>query len=109
AAPAGSASSYHPTITLSDNHGGTDVRTLSWVVSNPTFSWSQSAPPAPSIGSVSAQSSSEGDAVSLQFSASDPGTYSLRYAAVNLPLGLDVNPTTGLISGTIGYQAAEPF
>ena len=47
------------------------------------------------------QSSAEGAMVSLQISASDPHPYPLRYAAINLPAGLDIGPSTGLIGGTL--------
>jgi hypothetical protein len=51
------------------------------------------------------QYSSEGSAASLQVQASDPGGYSLNYSASGLPPGLTIDPTTGLISGTIGSTA----
>ncbi len=47
--------------------------------------------------------------MSLPVSATDPGGYPLSYDAVNLPVGLSINNSTGVISGTVDYQAAEDF
>jgi hypothetical protein len=55
-----------------------------------------------------AQSSNEGDTISLQIMASDPDTgQTLTYSALNLPPGLSINTTTGQISGTISFTAAQ--
>ena len=55
---------------------------------------------APTITAIPTQSNIYGDAVSLQVQASDPGQ-TITYSAVGLPLGASINPSTGLISGTI--------
>jgi hypothetical protein len=61
----------------------------------------------PDVTPVSDQSDDEGDTiVPLQIQASDPGD-SLTYAAVNLPDGLNIHPSSGLITGTITYIATE--
>ena len=43
AATLGSYTTYSPTITLNDNHGGTDTRTATWLISNPSYSWAPAA------------------------------------------------------------------
>jgi hypothetical protein len=81
---------------------------LAWA-SGPTFTWSQTSTPPPSVTNPGARTSAEGAAVSLQINATDPNNYPLTYDAVNLPPGLTINSRTGLISGTVGYQVAEAF
>ena len=55
-----------------------------------------------SVGSLAAQVNTAGDSVSLSVSASDGHSgQALSYSASDLPPGLSVNPTSGLISGTI--------
>jgi len=52
------------------------------------------------------QTSNAGTAVSLQIKASDSDAgQTLTYTAVALPAGLSINPSTGLISGTIQGKA----
>jgi putative Ig domain-containing protein len=48
----------------------------------------------------------EGDAVSLSAGANDPDGDALTYAASGLPVGLSINASTGLITGTIAAGAA---
>ena len=57
------------------------------------------------------QSGAEGDAVALQIQASDSTGGTLTYSAAGLPDGLNISPTTGLITGTIaaGASAGSPF
>ncbi len=53
------------------------------------------------------QTNNEGDSVSLSLSATDSVSGSaLSYAALYLPLGLKINPSTGVISGTVAKGAA---
>ena len=53
------------------------------------------------------QSSAPSQAVSLQVVGSDPDAgQTLSWVATGLPAGLSINPSTGLISGTIGANAA---
>jgi lysophospholipase L1-like esterase len=52
------------------------------------------------------QSFAEGDDVSLSITADDPEDDPIvEYRASNLPPGLQVNSATGLISGTVGFEA----
>ena len=67
------------------------------------FLWTITEPPAnlpPIVTNPGPQTNNEGDVVSLQIVASDPEGQALSYAATNLPSGLSINPTSGLISGT---------
>jgi hypothetical protein len=82
--------------------------TLQWQ-NGPDFTWTQTPPAPPVITNPGDQSNAEGDAVSLQVSATDPRGNALSYAAVNLPSGLSISPSTGLISGTVSYGDAEDF
>lgn len=53
------------------------------------------------------QASDEGDTVSLQLQTIDNSGTTLTYSATGLPPGLSINSSTGLISGTVSYTAAE--
>jgi len=55
---------------------------------------------APTISDPGAQSSAAGTPVSLQIEASDADGDPLSYGANGLPVGLGIDPVTGLISGT---------
>jgi hypothetical protein len=84
------------TVTVSANDG----------VNNPgsaTFTWIVADTTPPSITAPADQSSNEGDIVSLPIQAVDADSFS----ATGLPKGLSIDPTTGLISGTIDLQAAD--
>jgi hypothetical protein len=48
----------------------------------------------------------EGAVISLSAAATDPDGDTLVYGATNLPPGLTINSSTGLISGTIAFDAA---
>ena len=47
-----------------------------------------------------------GRVISLDAGATDPDGDTLTYAASGLPAGLTINTATGLISGTLGFNAA---
>ena len=79
-----------------------------------TLTWSltpATAPAAPVVTSMVVQSNPAGDAVSLQVEATDSAGYSLSYAASGLPDGLWIDPTAGLIQGTVAENAvsATPY
>ena len=62
----------------------------------------------PLVGNPGAQSSTEGDAVSLQINASDANPCTgLTYGATGLPPGLSIDPVLGLITGTVTEDAAS--
>jgi hypothetical protein len=108
--------SFTVTVTINDADGDstsvTDPATvidgaLSWTTGG--SGWLQQAGQQPTVTAPAAQTSAEGAAVSLQVQASSPNHYALTYDALNLPVGLSINPSTGLISGTVDYAAAEDF
>ena len=47
------------------------------------------------------------DTVNVQVDASDSADYPLTFAASNLPDGLSIDPSAGLISGTLADDAAS--
>lgn len=67
----------------------------------------------PSVVNPGAQLSAEGDSISVSINATDPDLPGdkLRYGATGLPDGLRISASTGVISGTIGYDVAaqSPF
>jgi len=62
---------------------------------------------APDITAPVTQSDAEGDTASLQIVASDLDVEAITYAAYNLPAGLSIGSSTGLISGTIDVSASN--
>ena len=61
----------------------------------------------PKVTNPGSQSSKEGDTVNLQIDAtSRPAGHQLSYSAIGLPKDLSINSSTGLISGTVNYDAA---
>ncbi|MBY0231095.1 MAG: putative Ig domain-containing protein [Gemmataceae bacterium] len=69
-----------------------------------TFKWAVA--PRVAITAPATQSNREGDSVSLQVVATVPGGGTMSYAATDLPPGLAINSSTGLITGTISAVAA---
>ncbi len=94
---AGAANSgpYAVTVTASN---GTDYASQS-------FNWTVS--PRISVTAIADQSNDEGDAVSLQVTASSPDGNTLTYSADTLPPGLMISQSTGLISGNISAGASD--
>ncbi len=66
---------------------------------------------APVVTNPGEQNGVEGDIVSLQIGATDPDGDGMSFAAANLPNGLSIDMTTGLISGTItaGASTNSPY
>ncbi|MGB7301036.1 MAG: galactose oxidase-like domain-containing protein [Burkholderiaceae bacterium] len=56
---------------------------------------------APFVSSPGSQVNTIGDTVNLSLSATDPENDALTWTATNLPTGLSINPTTGVISGVV--------
>src|SRR5205807_478345 len=52
------------------------------------------------------QTNAAGDQVALQIQASDSNSGTLAFAAFGLPAGLQINTSTGAISGTVALGAA---
>jgi hypothetical protein len=101
-------SQYVIAIYSGDGTFASSTAPLQWQ-GTPTYTWTQSPVANPSITRPGAQTNTEGNNVSLQVTASDPNHYALSYDAVGLPPGLSINSSTGLISGTVAYGAAEDF
>jgi hypothetical protein len=104
---------------LTDNHDGT--ATLSGTPFGPAGDYTFSLTAANSVDSTTQdftvtvagflenpgdQSNSEGDAVSLQLVTHNANPATLSFSATALPDGLSIDPSTGLISGTIAAGAA---
>ena len=92
---------YSVTVTASDGLGGTAAQSFTIDSKNQ----------APSVGTKTAnQANNDGDtitAVNAAAAFSDPnGGDTLTYAASNLPAGLTINATTGMITGTVAKNAA---
>ena len=62
----------------------------------------------PQVTNPGAQIDAEGSVISLQINATDADlpANTLAYSASNLPTGLSISPTTGLISGTVDFSAS---
>ncbi len=104
-AGAAASSPYSVTVTVTDDGtpiaSATDV--FSWTVTevNQTPAFGQDLPD---------RSDPEGTVVSTSAGATDPDTgQTLDYSALNLPPGLSINSTSGLISGTITYVASGSY
>jgi len=85
-------SSDSVTVTVSDG----------LVSTSQTFAWD--VLPVAALTNPGAQTNAEGDAVSLQLTGAGDG---VTYSATGLPAGLSIDSGSGLISGTLGYGAAE--
>lgn len=95
------AGSFNPIITATDPGGLFASMSFAWAVNvnNPSNQ-------APSIVTPPLQVSSVGVPVSLAVSASDPDGDTLIYEATGLPGGLTINPSSGVISGTINQAGS---
>lgn len=60
----------------------------------------------PNIAPIPDRTDGEGASISLQVDASDPNGDAMSFSATGLPPGLSINSSTGLISGTIDYEAS---
>ena len=100
---AGSSSPFSSEVTVTDSTARSTSVSFLWNVID------TNAPP--DVTDPGDQSDVEGAVISLQIEASDPDGDVLTYDETGLPDGLSINASTGLISGTIGYDAAasSPF
>ena len=90
---------FNSTVTVNDGNGGSDNASFTWTVQ---ASGGGGGNTAPTITNPGAQSNTEGETASLQIQASDPDTGdTLSYSATQLPTGLSINSSSGLISGTV--------
>ncbi len=84
---------------LATNTGSGAVMNCTTVAITPTASSGSNNPP--TVMNPGSLMDTEGDSVSLQIQASDPDAGdSLTYSATDLPIGLSIDSSTGLISGT---------
>ena len=82
-------------VTAEDATGASGSAAFGWILRNRV-----------TLTNPGTQTSNAGTAVSLQIKASDSDAgQTLTYTAVALPAGLSINPSTGLISGTIQGKA----
>lgn len=91
---------FNVTATVSDG-ALSQARTFSWTIREPNRP--------PTFSGIADQTSEVGASITLQLTASDPDGTAITYHASNLPPGLAVNATTGVISGTIEASAAGVY
>ncbi|HVS40443.1 MAG TPA: putative Ig domain-containing protein, partial [Gemmataceae bacterium] len=89
---------YNAIVVAEDSYGDSASIQFGWTVNDVTRP--------PTLTNPGAQTTAEGNSVSLQIQASSPDGANLTYYASGLPAGLGIDPDTGLISGTIAYGAA---
>ncbi len=92
---------YACSVSVADDYSPPAVTTVnfSWTVTNRNRS--------PVVTNPGSKFSNEGEPITLPISANDPDAAdTLTYSATNLPAGLGINSSTGLISGTVAYTAA---
>jgi hypothetical protein len=89
---------YSSTVIVADGFGGSASANFTWIVPD--------TPRGPVVTNPGNQANAQGDTVSLQVASTDPDGNILTYSASNLPSGLTIDSTGGLISGTIGLSAA---
>ncbi len=95
-----SAGPYTVTATVSDG-SLTDSKTFTWTVSNVNR--------APTLTQPANQTSAENATISLPLVASDPDGTALAYSATGLPASLSINPTTGVIAGTLTLTSTGTY
>jgi hypothetical protein len=97
---AAAGSPYSVTVTVTDD-GNPPLSShvqFSWTVDNTNRP--------PEVIDPGDQSSAEGETISLPIQASDPDGDGLSFSATGLPVGLDIDSLSGIISGTLSYTAS---
>ncbi|TXE07509.1 carbohydrate-binding protein [Gelidibacter salicanalis] len=94
---------FNLTVTDDENDIGSDQVTITVI--------SDAANTPPKVTNPGTQNSAEGNAITLQITASDADGNNLNYGITGLPSGLTINTSTGVISGTIaaGISANSPY
>jgi hypothetical protein len=87
------AAGYNASVTATDSTGPSGSTSFAWTISAGTGGTVAVNPPGN-------QTSTAGVATSLQMSASDTAGGTLSWSATGLPVGLSINSSSGLISGT---------
>src|SRR5690606_22940928 len=92
------------TYTITDGHGGFAQATVTVTVHEPPNN-------PPTVADIDDQTNTVGDTVDLQVQATDPDGDPLTHTATGLPDDLTIDPTPGLISGTIadGADTNSPY
>src|SRR5207249_456758 len=96
---AANASPYTVTVSASDGHN----------TGSATFTWNVTDITTPTVTNPGSHTTNEGTTFLLAVSASDSDNDALTYSASNLPAGLTINPTTGVVSGTLANQSAGTY
>jgi len=74
------------------------------------FTWSvANTNRAATVQNPGPQTAAEGDTISLPIVGSDPDGDDLTWSASGLPPGLTISPSTGVVSGTLGFALAEEY
>jgi hypothetical protein len=99
-----SAGSHVVTLTVNDGQGAANSATSA------VFYWTVTKVNRPPVLSVIPdRTDAENTAITLNVIAVDPDADDiLSYSAVGLPKGLSINPSSGLISGTLSFNSAGP-
>src|SRR6202041_2288588 len=75
-----------------------------------SFTWTvTNVDRAPVLSAVANRTDAENATISLALVATDPDGDVLTYSATGLPGGISVNPSTGLLSGTLSYTSAGTY
>jgi hypothetical protein len=91
---------YSVTVTAYDTvTGSTGSATFTWTITNVNLP--------PVLATPGDQTNGVGDGVALSMAATDGDGDRLTYSATNLPSGLTINTSTGLISGVVASAAAR--
>lgn len=98
----GTAGNHAISITVTDDGTPNEATTVTFDIQVNT---TQTQNQAPNITSPGTQYNAAEDKPSLAINSTDPDGDKLNYSASGLPDGLSINPTTGIISGTITESA----
>ncbi|HEY7024449.1 MAG TPA: putative Ig domain-containing protein, partial [Candidatus Limnocylindrales bacterium] len=96
-----SAGTYNVTLSVSDG-ALSDTDTFTWTVTN------TNQPPHFSTN-FGDRTDTEGTAINFDANATDPDGDALTYSATNLPDGIAIDSTTGVVSGTLSATSAGTY
>ena len=98
-----SSGTHNVVVTVSDGTL-TDTDSFSWTVTEPVVN--QAPVFSTDFGN---RTDAEGAVISLDANATDPDGNPLTYSATGLPAGITINPTTGVISGTLSATSSGTY
>ena len=92
---------YYVTVTATDDKGAATPETFHWTVTN--------IPPQAvgTLANATYADSFSGVNINTASGFSDPNNLPLTYTATGLPTGLSIDPTTGLITGSLSHNASK--